>query len=83
MNIKLCHPSHPLILPFLMVKSAVRNGPRLRGLYQKVGKERRKEGKKEKRKREKHLSSENVDSGSTTQRKVQAAIVHLPITLIR
>lgn len=36
MNIKLCHPSHPLILPFLTVKSAVRNGPRLRGLYQKV-----------------------------------------------
>lgn len=36
MNIKLYHPSHPLILPFLMVIPAVGNGPRLRGLYQMV-----------------------------------------------
>lgn len=48
-----------------------------------MGKEERKEGKKEKTKREKHLSSENVDSVSIIQRKAQAAFVHLPMTLIR
>lgn len=35
-NINLCHPNHPLILPFLMVMSAVSDGPRLRGLSQGV-----------------------------------------------
>ena len=38
-----------------------------------MGKEERKEGKKEKTKREKHLSSENVDSVSIIQRKAQPA----------
>ena len=36
MNIKPRHTGHPIILPFLMVKSALSNGPRLRGLYQEV-----------------------------------------------
>ena len=36
MNIKPRHTGDPIILPFLMVKSAVSNGPRLRELYQEV-----------------------------------------------